>query len=366
MVDKVALKIKAGNGGNGVAHFFHRRGMRNGKPDGGDGGNGGNVYLIADAHLVTLYDFRAKRIFKADSGKNGAGQEKKGRSGEDLYLKVPVGTVVSKIKSLGLDNNLDLVDPDQKILVAKGGKGGMGNSRFKSGANVSPRQVTLGTPGETAKIELELKIIADVGLIGLPSAGKTSLLNVLTNAHGKVADYHFTTLEPNLGVMEEDGCKVVLADIPGLIEGASKGKGLGHDFLRHIERTKVIVHVVDVSEVRNWKLDKNLNLPGGIWENYQIIRKELKFWSPELLKKPEIVVFNKVDLLSIKYFKQTRISPILISTKTGVGLKELKKAITDILKKNSKRTIPDKDSSSNARAKTYTIEDLPNRRIVFI
>lgn len=300
-LDRATIIVESGRGGNGCLSFRREKFVPRGGPDGGDGGKGGDVYLRANPNISTLYDFLHKPYYKAEDGENGKGKNMVGKDGKDIYIDVPCGTVVYKI----IDNNkikiADLVQPYQTVLVAKGGRGGRGNAAFKSSTNRAPRIAELGQPGETVKLFLELKLIADVGIVGLPNAGKSTLLSVLTAARPKIADYPFTTLYPNLGVCKYDNLDFVLADIPGIIEGAHKGKGLGLEFLRHIERTKIILHLIDVSVD---DLDK-------IYQNYKAIIEELKSYSKKMLDKPMMVVLNKIDLISekqlndiIKYFSK--------------------------------------------------------------
>jgi len=288
-LDQAKIYIKAGDGGSGSASFRREKFIEFGGPDGGDGGNGGSVVLIAAANLNTLIDFRFQQHFKAEKGRNGMGKKKSGRAGNDLFLKVPVGTQIFEE-----DNNTlieDLKKNGQKIIVAQGGKKGLGNVRFKSSTNRAPKKKTDGTKGESFWIWLQLKVIADVGIIGMPNAGKSSLLSVLTKAKPKIANYPFTTLNPNLGVTNYSDKEVTLADIPGLIEGAHEGTGLGDKFLRHIERCKSLIHLIDITDE-------------DILENYLKIRKELSKYSSNLLKKKEIIVFNKIDMINVNEIKK--------------------------------------------------------------
>ena len=288
-LDQAKIYIKAGDGGSGSASFRREKFIEFGGPDGGDGGDGGSVVLIAATNLNTLIDFRFQQHFKAEKGRNGMGKKKSGRAGNDLFLKVPVGTQIFEE-----DNNTlieDLKKNGQKIIVAQGGKKGLGNVRFKSSTNRAPKKKTDGTKGESFWIWLQLKVIADVGIIGMPNAGKSSLLSVLTKAKPKIANYPFTTLNPNLGVTNYSDKEVTLADIPGLIEGAHEGTGLGDKFLRHIERCKSLIHLIDITDE-------------DILENYLKIRKELSKYSSNLLKKKEIIVFNKIDMIKVNEIKK--------------------------------------------------------------
>ena len=284
-LDQAKITVKAGDGGNGCCSFRREKFIEFGGPNGGDGGEGGSVILLAVNGLNTLIDFRFIQHFKAERGENGKGNNKTGASGNELILKVPVGTqVYAEDKKTLL---FDLVKEGEKIKIATGGKGGLGNTRFKSSTNQAPRKTTNGSKGEEFEIWLELKIIADVGLVGFPNSGKSSFLSLITRAKPKIADYPFTTLNPNLGVANVDEQEIVFADIPGLIEGAHKGVGLGDKFLKHIERCKSILHLIDINEE-------------NLVSRYKIIRNELEKYSYELLNKKEIIAFNKTDLLDEK------------------------------------------------------------------
>ena len=319
-LDQIKIYVNAGDGGSGSASFRREKFIEFGGPDGGDGGNGGSVVLLSDTNLNTLVDFRFQQHFKAERGQNGMGNKKSGKSGGDLILKVPVGTQVFEE-----DNNTlieDLKKAGQKIIVAKGGKKGLGNVRFKTSINRAPRKKTNGAKGEKFWIWLQLKVIADVGIIGMPNAGKSSLLSVLTRAKPKIANYPFTTINPNLGVASYSDKEITIADIPGLIEGAHEGIGLGDKFLRHIERCKSLVHLIDITE-------------NNILENYLKIRKELSKYSDSLLKKKEIIVFNKTDIINseeinekISFFKKKIKKNIYeISVVQNKGLSTLKKIL---------------------------------------
>ena len=288
-LDQAKIYVKAGNGGSGSSSFRREKFIEFGGPDGGDGGDGGSIVLIAEANLNTLIDFRFQQHFKAGKGQNGMGKQKTGKTGEDLILKVPIGTQIFEE-----DNNTlieDLNKAGQKIIVARGGKKGLGNVRFKSSTNRAPRKKTDGSEGEGFWIWLQLKVIADIGIIGMPNAGKSSLLSALTKAKPKIANYPFTTLNPNLGVASYSNKEVTIADIPGLIEGAHEGIGLGDKFLRHIERCKSLIHLIDITDE-------------DILENYLKIRKELSKYSSNLLKKKEIIVFNKIDIINANEIKK--------------------------------------------------------------
>ena len=304
-LDQAKIYIKAGNGGNGSASFRREKFVEFGGPDGGDGGSGGSVVFIADKNLNTLIDFRYQQHFKAENGQDGKGKKQTGKSGKDLILKVPVGTQIFEE-----DNNTlieDLAKSDQKIIIANGGRGGLGNVRFKSSINRAPRKKTNGSKGESFCVWLQLKVIADVGIVGMPNSGKSSLLSVLTSAKPKIANYPFTTINPNLGVTNYNNKEITLADIPGLIEGAHEGIGLGDKFLRHIERCKNILHLIDITS-------------DNLIENYSKVRKELFKYSNKLTKKREIVVFNKIDMESDSE----------INKKVDVFSKKIKKKIYKI------------------------------------
>ncbi len=283
LVDDVAIQIKAGNGGKGFLHFLRTRNAPKGGPDGGDGSNGGNIYFQAVSDITKLSQFRYAKKFKAPNGMQGEENNRRPKDGEDLILEIPVGTVVSYDNGTGYE----MTEVGQKIMAARGGTGGWGNSHFKAPDNTTPMETTPGFLTEIKNIHLTLKLIADIGLIGLPNAGKSSLLNELTRAHARVANYPFTTLEPNLGVTITDK---VLADIPGLIEGANLGKGLGAKFLKHIERTKLLVHCVSCENE-------------DVQKAYQTVRKELSDYSSQLASKPELILLTKSDLCNEKELK---------------------------------------------------------------
>ena len=282
-LDQVKIYVKAGDGGSGSPSFRREKFIEFGGPDGGDGGKGGSVMLVSERNLNTLIDFRYQQHFKAERGRDGSGKNKTGRGGENLYLKVPIGTQVFEEDNKTLI--FDFKKENEEFVAAIGGKGGFGNTRFKSSTNRAPKKFTKGAIGEEFWIWLQLKTIADIGIIGLPNAGKSSLLASLTSATPKIANYKFTTLNPNLGVAIYDDKEITLADIPGLIEGAHKGTGLGIKFLKHIERCKVLLHLIDISE-------KNLV------NSYSQVREEMAKYSSKLLKKQEIIVFNKTDLIN--------------------------------------------------------------------
>ncbi|WP_140722892.1 GTPase ObgE [[Pseudomonas] boreopolis] len=290
LVDEAEIQVIAGNGGNGCVGFRREKFIPLGGPDGGDGGNGGSVWLVADENLNTLVDFRHERIFKAQRGENGMGRQMYGKAGEDRIITVPVGTVVMNVDTDEVIG--DLTRHGDRLLVAKGGKGGLGNMHFKSSVNRAPRQATPGEEGEQRTLKLELKLLADVGLLGFPNAGKSTFIRAVSAATPKVADYPFTTLYPNLGVVSvEPHRSFVIADVPGLIEGAAEGAGLGTQFLRHLQRTRLLLHLVDVSPME-----------GGVEgvspaEQVRILESELERHDPELLDRPRWLVLNKADLM---------------------------------------------------------------------
>ena len=290
-LDQVKIFVKAGDGGSGSASMRREKFIEFGGPNGGDGGKGASIILKAERNLNTLIDYRYTQHFKAERGQNGMSKNKTGRGGKDLYLKVPIGTQI-----LEEDNKtllFDFKNEKEEFVIANGGRGGLGNTNFKSSTNRAPRKFTKGTVGEEFWIWLQLKTIADIGIVGLPNAGKSSLLASITNANPKIANYKFTTLNPNLGVATYDDKEITIADIPGLIEGAHEGVGLGIKFLKHIERCKTLLHMIDIT-------DENLE------NSYKQIKNELKNYSKELLKKNEIIVLNKVDLLEKKIVEKIK------------------------------------------------------------
>ena len=335
-VDEARLKVQAGHGGRGSTSFRREKFVPLGGPDGGDGGHGGSVYLRAAPGINTLADFRIERTYKAQVGEYGSGNDCTGRGGSDLYIPVPIGTVVRDLETqeaLG-----DLTREGQELLVARGGKGGWGNARFKSSTNRSPRQFGPGLPGEKRLLELELKLIADVGLLGLPNAGKSTLIRAVSAARPKVAGYPFTTLHPNLGVVAVgEHRSFVMADIPGLIEGASDGAGLGHRFLRHLQRTRLLLHLVDMAPP---------DPEADPVKDAQAIVLELKKFDPALAKKPRWLVLNKRDLMldeeaeelarSIVRRLRFRGPHFLISGATGRGTAELCAAVMNFLEERAR------------------------------
>ncbi|EPM5682567.1 GTPase ObgE [Listeria monocytogenes] len=326
-VDQVKIYVKAGNGGDGMVAFRREKFVPNGGPAGGDGGKGANVVFVVDEGLRTLVDFRFKRIFKAEHGEHGMSKSMHGRGAEDLVVKVPQGTIVKDIDTGEII--ADLVAHGQRAVIAKAGRGGRGNKRFATPANPAPELSENGEPGQERNVQLELKVLADVGLVGFPSVGKSTLLSVVSAARPKIAAYHFTTIVPNLGMVDAgDGRSFVMADLPGLIEGASQGVGLGHQFLRHIERTRVIVHVIDMSGSEG-------RVP---YEDYMAINNELEQYNLRLMERPQIIVANKMDMpdaeenlneFKTKIAEDIPVFPISAVTKTG--LRELLLAIADKL-----------------------------------
>ena len=288
-LDQVKIYIKAGNGGDGSPSFRREKFIEYGGPDGGDGGNGGSVVLKAERNLNTLIDYRYQQHHKAKRGDNGSGQNRTGKGGDDLILKVPLGTQVFEEDNKTLI--YDFVKIGEEFVAAAGGKGGLGNTRFKSSTNRAPKKFTKGTLGEEFTIWLQLKTIADIGIIGLPNAGKSSLLAAMTNANPKIANYQFTTLNPNLGVATYDDKEITIADIPGLIEGAHKGTGLGTQFLKHVERCKSLLHMIDITN-------------DNIKKSYNQVKNELKNYSAKLSKKKELIILNKTDLIDKKKVKE--------------------------------------------------------------
>lgn len=330
--DEVKIKIKAGDGGNGLTSFRHERFIAKGGPDGGDGGRGGSVYFKVNPDIGTLQFFNAKKTFNAENGGSGGKNEKKGKSGKDLILEIPQGTMVYDPETKEL--LFDLTEKEEMLEIADGGRGGFGNTHFATSRNQAPRMAELGEPGDEKELRLELKLIADVAIIGIPSSGKSTLISVISNAKPKIAPYPFTTLFPNLGVVSVDDFSFVVVDVPGLIKDAYKGKGLGDKFLRHIERSRIIVHLLDITSA-------------DLMADYKNIRRELEFYNSELLKKPEIIAVNKVDTIDSKQLtvsskqiikelrKATKNPVFFISAVTKEGVNEL---LFEIAKKL--RTLP--------------------------
>lgn len=346
--DEVKFEVKAGDGGNGAVSFRHEKFVNRGGPDGGDGGNGGDIILMADHNLNTLIDLTRRKSYHAEPGQAGRGQKSAGKSGEDLILRVPIGTQVFEINDDQEFIIADLNRNGEKFVLAKGGEGGYGNQHFARASFQTPRFAELGTPGEEREVTLRLKIVADVGLIGLPNVGKSTLLSVISNARPKIADYEFTTLIPNLGIARYKDKSIVVADIPGLITGASQGKGLGIKFLRHIERTKILVHLLDATRPKPK-------------QDFEAINKELKAYSPELAKRPQIVVFNKLDVLDktkLAQFKKLKFAAeavVFISAAAHTNVEDLLQTIVKHLPKATRL-------QREAPLKIFTVKDLPRLR----
>ncbi|MDO8507582.1 MAG: GTPase ObgE [bacterium] len=361
--DKVTIKLTAGKGGDGLVNFLHEKYREKGGPDGGNGGHGGSVFIVTDASVNTLYAYKTKSRLKAENGENGKRRAKAGVGAKDLYVKVPIGTVIYD-EETG-EKIFDLTGEKQAVLAAKGGEGGYGNAHFVSSVRQAPQVAEIGERGEERFVRMELKLIADVGLVGLPNVGKSTLLSVVSAAKPKIADYHFTTLVPNLGVV--DGSKFgienfsfVIADIPGLIEGASQGKGLGDEFLRHVERTKVLVHIIESTSQ-------------DFVKDFDDINNELEVFNKDLIQKPQIVVLSKADLsadfsASLKKFKAhlkkvkgiqiVNQEPIVISAPTHQGVKALMSQVAQTLQKYQ----PKEEEVIQEEYKVFTPEDLVGNR----
>ncbi len=318
-IDYVTINITSGNGGKGCTSFRREKFVPRGGPDGGDGGHGGHVIFRANTRMGTLLDLRFQRTYKAENGRGGQGQKKYGRDGKDCVIEVPVGTMIKDAESEELLADLD--SPDAEFIVAHGGKGGRGNSHFATSVNQAPRYSQPGLPGQEMHLLMELKLLADVGLLGLPNAGKSTLISVISNARPKIADYPFTTLVPNLGVVKfEEHRSFVVADIPGLIKGAHNGAGLGHRFLRHVERTRILLHMVDVS----------VGAEGDPVDNMLILNRELELYNEKLALKPKAVAATKTDSVDddaldklSSYCKTNGIDFFALSSITNTGIKEL-------------------------------------------
>lgn len=348
-VDYTKIFVKSGDGGNGAITFRREKYVAAGGPDGGDGGNGGNVYFIVDPDANTLINFRYNKKYKAQNGENGSGNRCYGKSGEDLYIKVPLGTVIKDSQTGKVI--ADLSEKGQKELIFPGGRGGKGNAHFTTSTRQAPRFAQNGEKGIEKEIILELKLLADVGLIGFPNVGKSTILSMVTSARPKIADYHFTTLEPNLGVVKtEYGDSFVIADIPGIIEGASEGTGLGLQFLRHIERTRLLLHVIDISGSENRKPV----------EDFKIINEELKKYSEKLSKRKQIIVANKIDSMQDETLyqeleelaKKENLEIFKVSAATGEGLKPLFTRVSEVLK-----TLPKENIIEDNGETLYTLKE---------
>jgi GTPase len=329
-IDEATIEVIAGNGGDGSASFRREKFIPRGGPDGGDGGHGGSIYAVADRNINTLIDYRFARLHRAKHGERGRGADKYGKGADDIILRMPVGTVITDAETGELI--VDLAAHEQKALVAKGGKGGLGNLHFKSSTNRAPRQFTPGEEGERRRLHLELKVLADVGLLGMPNAGKSTFIRAVSAARPKVADYPFTTLAPNLGVVRTDSNRsFVVADIPGLIEGAADGAGLGHQFLRHLQRTRLLLHIVDLAPFD----------PADPVRDARVIVNELKRYDPALYERPRWLVLNKLDLIPLEE-RDARIKAFVksyrwkgpafaIAAVNGEGCREVVFAIQDWL-----------------------------------
>ncbi len=335
-IDYAKIRVESGKGGNGCVSFRREKFVAKGGPDGGDGGKGGNVIAYGDENTNTLLAYRYNHFYKAQNGKNGMGNNKTGAGGEDVILKFPLGTEIFNITNGAKNKIAEITYHNEKIVIAKGGNGGRGNTRFKSATNKAPRFAKPGGNSEYFELELNLKLMADVGLVGFPNVGKSTLLSVVSEAHPKIADYKFTTLEPTLGVVHiGDYVTFVMADIPGLIEGAHNGKGLGVQFLKHIQRTKILLFMIDVNSINPF-------------DDYQVLKKELHLYDPYLDKKPHVIVLSKIDTVPenekadlVRIMKgefeeklHEQISPI--SSVSGENIKEMKKKLFEILKKYDK------------------------------
>ena len=350
--DYAKIIIKSGNGGDGAITFRREKYVAAGGPDGGDGGKGGDIYFRVDPNANTLIDFRYTKKFKAQNGENGSGGNKYGKSGEDLYIDVPIGTIIRDSETGKIV--ADLSKEGQVELVLKGGRGGKGNSHFATATRQVPRFAQAGEDGEEKEVILELKLLADVGLLGFPNVGKSTFLSVVTDAKPKIANYHFTTIEPNLGVVKtEKGDSFVIADIPGIIEGASEGIGLGIQFLRHVERTRLLLHVIDVSGVEG----------RNPVQDFHTINEELKKYSEKLSQRKQIIVANKIDIMQDdtgykeleKLAKEQKIEIFKISGATGQGIKELLNRVSEVLKTLPKEEIVDEEDRV-----VYTLNDDSN------
>jgi len=335
-IDQAKIRIEAGSGGNGIISWRREKYVPKGGPDGGNGGHGGSIYFEADPELGTLLDFRYRRLHKAENGANGEGSNRTGRSGNDAIVRVPVGTIVRDLESG--KTLADLTIPHERVLIARGGKGGLGNSEFKTATNQAPRKQTNGKPGEAFDVELELKLLADVALVGFPNAGKSTLISRISAARPKIADYPFTTLQPNLGIVQapEEHKSFVVADIPGLIEGASEGRGLGLQFLRHIERSRVLLFMLDGTQAEP-----------APREAYKVLKEELKNYNPSLLVKPRIIAITKSDAMSeddIAAARRLTIDkqkPLVISAVSGDNIDSLVRKLWGILSATSRDTASD-------------------------
>jgi GTP-binding protein len=322
-VDEAVITVEAGKGGDGCMSFRREKYVPRGGPDGGGGGDGGSVFVVGSYHLETLADLEYRRTYRAERGRHGKGQDQHGKNGDSIIIPVPLGTDVWDAETGVLFG--EVVKDGEKLTVAKGGDGGRGNARFKTATNVAPRTRELGQPGEKRRLRLVLRILADVGLVGLPNAGKSTLLSKITRARPRIGDYPFTTLSPNLGALRDDsaiipgGVRYTVADLPGIVEDAHKGKGLGLQFLRHIERTRLLVFVVDLTADQPLK-------------DYERLNEEIRLYNPEILKKRQIVVFNKLDLVKKRPAFKLDQPTVFVSALTGAGVSELETLLNQELK----------------------------------
>ena len=383
MVDTAFFTVKSGRGGDGSASFRREKYAPKGGPNGGDGGFGGSVYIVADEHKNTLRDYAGKTLFAAQDGDQGHKQERSGNKGEDLELVVPLGTVVWEVTDQEAFRQRDrsalrllgeVLEPQQKMLVARGGLGGRGNVHFKSSTNRTPLEYEIGGAAQEKILFLEMKLLADVGFVGLPNAGKSTLLSVLTDARPKIADYPFTTIEPHLGVMSlgdsDEATRYVLADVPGLIEAASAGKGLGHQFLRHIERCRLLVYVISPNEETAYAADRSpQEVSDQLLQQWKTLRSELSTYNPELLRRPVVIVINKQDVLSAEEQKSvmqavqaaTTDTPevnghvLLTSAITQEGIEKLKNTLHEVLMKH--QTLSTAVDTAEDSIPVYTPED---------
>ncbi|MBI5472204.1 MAG: GTPase ObgE [Ignavibacteriae bacterium] len=359
-LDFATIQVKAGDGGAGSVSFRREKFVPKGGPDGGNGGRGGSIILRANPHLNTLLDFQFRRLYKAERGAHGLGAKRTGKSGHDVILDVPVGTIVRDVQAHEI--LADLANAEEQFVVARGGFGGRGNAEFATSTNQAPRQYEVGEPGEEREIELELKLIADVGLVGFPNAGKSTLISVISAAKPKIADYPFTTLVPNLGIVRVDeGASFVVADIPGLIEGAHVGKGLGIQFLRHIERTKVLLFLLDGTSE-------------DVKADFKVLQKELRLFNTDLVKKPTIIAITKLDIIdeaTLREMKQIQfkgVPTLFISAVARVGIDELVKELWTIVGVHARHVDdeiappPTPKERRVAREKARKRKPLPNRR----
>lgn len=351
-IDEATIEIKAGDGGPGVVSFRHEKYIPKGGPDGGDGGDGGSVYIQADANISTLAHFRYQKKLAATPGERGSGSNKHGKNGHDITILVPVGTLIKARYDDGTVKDLDLQQVGETICIAKGGRGGKGNARFATSTQRRPTKSTPGQPGQHLEAEVELKLLADIGLVGLPNAGKSTLLAQLTNANPKIGSYPFTTLEPNLGVASYKGQEMVFADIPGLIEGASQGKGLGDQFLKHVERSKALFHLISLDPSE-----------GDLWQRYQTIKQELENYNTSISQKDTTVLLTKSDLVdqdvvdqAVAEFSKKGIKVIVVNNMSEIDKQTLLKNALAVISKNQQKAPIE---PTKPLVPTYTIDDLP-------